>query len=640
MIITRFKYKMNFLPGFFRVKGINRHVFRTFLIKIIGFIVLAITLLSCEKYFHPEQDLVIKNENMFTSWEEYRSVGLGLYALQQNLFKQIIILGELRGDLLNITENASPDLVEVYNFNISKENTYSSPYNFYNLIAQCNNLIRQLQKAHPEVLDKSIDITNYDLLYGEVLCMQAWAYFNAVRIYQKVPYIPESLNTIQEIRNYVNSPLNYIDSMDYVYGSNGAVIDTIVNKPVSLEKRYFDMETVIDTFTNILENKIKAVGVDYSIDNGDVSWRATVWNEFARHALLGEMYLFDLNYIKALGNFMKILNNDSYIGSNIRFGLDAKFSNNKWQNIFTGIDPDEHIMTLWYNSSYRQTNELQSMFSPFIPNKYMLKPTKYCVDSWEAIWKNYNISYAGGGQPLDSTKVTYPGIPGDFYRGYGVSYAYVKNGKIMDIETVKDMLNEKLEKNDLKVKNIMKGVDTIVYKYSIGKTSFSSDASFIIYRAADIHLYTALIYGLMNIPGVSSSTLTGLAILNTGSNFGIKGPLGVRGRVGFGSGNAAITVSNVIYFHDPYTNEITGYKDLSADDLGKRLYISDKIMEERVRELAYEGKRFYDLMLMARITNDNSYLADKVASKFSGPEKEGIRAKLMDSNNWYIKFYE
>ena len=636
------KYEQNRKNFFMTLKDISiiKSFCTTILFKLIGFLILFSSLWSCEDYFHPEQELVIKQEDMFNTWEEYRSAGMGLYALQQNLFEQIVILGELRGDLVSITENASSDLVEIYKFNISKENTYSTPFNFYKLIAQCNNLLRQLQNAHPEVLDKSKEITNYDLLYGEVLCMQAWAYFNAVRIYQKVPYIPESLNTIYEIRNYVNSELIYIDSIDYIYGSNGAVIDTIVNNPVRLEKRYMDLETVIDTFTYKLENKIKAVGVNYSINNGDVSWFATVWNNYAKHALLGEMYLFDLNYVKALENFRVILYNQNYIGTNIRFGLDQKFSNTNWQNIFSGIDPDEHILTLWFNSAYRQTNELQSMFSIFVPNKYMLKPTRYCIDSWETIWRNMSPITLSGGQPYDSAKIANPGIPGDYYRGYGVSYVYVKNGIILDKSIVEEMLNEKLEKNDLKVRSIMSGVDTVVNKFSIGRSRFSNDASFIIYRAADIHLYTSLIYAMMNIPGVPSSTQTGLSILNTGAIFNIKGPMGVRGRVGFGTGTAAINLIDPTYFHDPYTNEIIGYKNWSADDLSKRLYLSEKILEERVRELAFEGKRFYDLMLLSRIKKDNSYLADKVASKFSGAEKEEIKAKLMDSNNWYIQFYE
>jgi starch-binding outer membrane protein, SusD/RagB family len=599
-----------------------------------------ISLISCENYFHPEQDLVIKQENMFDVWEEYRSVGLGLYSLQQELFEQIVILGELRADLVDITENASPDLVDVRNFNIFKSNRYASPFNFYKLIAESNNLIRQLQYDHPEVLDKSAEINNYDRLYGEALCMRAWAYFNAVRIYGKIPYIHESLDDVNEINAYVNSGLTYIDSLDYIYSPDGTIKDSIVNERVELDKIWLDMETVIDSFTFELENEIKAVGVNHSINNFDVSWYATVWNEFAMHALLGEMYLFDLNYVKALEHFEEIVYNNSYIGENIRYGLDNKFAKGNWQNIFTSIDPDEHILTLWFNNSFQQTNDLQSMFSLFPPNDYMLKPTSKSIKYWETIWNNFTFDYAAGTEPLDSTKIGNPGIPGDFFRGHGVSYVYVKNGEIMERESVEGMLEEKMKLNERNVERIMTDVDTMVYKYSLGRNSFAHDPSFIIYRAADIHLYMAEIYANMNVPGSGAKTTIGVSILNNGGNYSFPGPMGVRGRVGFADGEEQILIRNIIYLRHPYTNEVIGWLNLAADDAAKRRWFGDKIMEERARELAYEGKRFYDLMLMARIRNDNAYLADRVAEKFEEGRREQIRDYLMNSDNWYVPFFE
>src|SRR5512133_97363 len=160
---------------------------------------------SCQGFLNPDQELKITEDKLFNDWYEYRSAEMGLYALQQQLVEQILVLGELRGDLLTITPNADPDLVEVYNFNMSKENKYASPTNFFKLISACNSFIRVLKKSHPEILNPQAQVTNYDRLYGEVLCMRAWAYFNAVRIYGKVPFIPESLTSMTEIEQFVNS---------------------------------------------------------------------------------------------------------------------------------------------------------------------------------------------------------------------------------------------------------------------------------------------------------------------------------------------------------------------------------------------------------------------------------------------------
>ena len=127
----------------------------------IGLVLLAFLLpASCKDFFDPEQELEITEEQLFNDWYEYRSVEMGLYALQQQLVEQIVVLGELRGDLLTVTPNADADLVEIYNFNVSKTNKYASPTNFFKLISACNNFIRILEREHPEVLDKKSEVTN------------------------------------------------------------------------------------------------------------------------------------------------------------------------------------------------------------------------------------------------------------------------------------------------------------------------------------------------------------------------------------------------------------------------------------------------------------------------------------------------
>ena len=248
--------------------------------------ILSMGFFSCERFFDPEQELIVKEEDMFSEWFDYRSAEMGLYSLMQDLVDQIWVLGELRGDLLMVTDNASPDLVNVCNFNITRDNKYASPTNFYRLIAACNNLIRQLKREHPEVMNGNGEsYSNYDRLYGEVMCTRAWAYFNAARIYGKIPYFPESLTTEDEIVKYVNSGGEFVDSLDIIYNPQGhydpnkyPLYDTIRNETIVLPKIYLDMETVIDTFTNQLENEVNIVGLIHNATNEDVTWDVSGMN--------------------------------------------------------------------------------------------------------------------------------------------------------------------------------------------------------------------------------------------------------------------------------------------------------------------------------------------------------------------------
>ena len=596
---------------------------------------------SCKEFLNPDQEINITEDKLYDDWYEYRAIEVGLYGIQAELVEQLVVLGELRADLMKITENADADLVEVYNFNISKENKYASPTNFFKLITASNNFIAVLKRDHPEVTEPNSPVTNYHRLYGEALCMRAWAYFNAVRIYGKVPFIHESLTTMEETDSYINSAGTYIDSLQITYGIDGYTNDTLKNVPIQLNKQFYDQKLVIDYFTNQLENEVRAVGVNHYIDNADQTWEVSIWNIYAMHTLLGLMYLTDGDLAKAATYFEKVvyMNSDNY-----RYQIDNSFGGSNWRNIFSNIDIREHIFTLWFNKSYFQQNKFQELFEPRDPHKYMIKPTRKAVMLWETSWDDYRLN-ENNTQPW-LTRTVVKGRPGDFNRGYGVSYAYLQNGEVIPSQTVTSMLYLKSEEDYRTASLLVEGADTAIWKYSWNKNVYDQDANFIVYRAAGVHLWLAELYVWWRFEQagvVREFTSNAVNIVNNGSNYTIdanREQVGVRGRVGIGGANDGIKVGNLNYLRHPFTNEVTGYINLTGNFKGLQEYLEELIIEERGRELAFEGERFYDLMRVAKRRNDPAFLAKIVSDKFPEVKREAMYNYLLNEENWYIKYFD
>lgn len=115
---------------------------------------------------------------------------------------------------------------------------------------------------------------------------------------------------------------------------------------------------------------------------------------------------------------------------------------------------------------------------------------------------------------------------------------------------------------------MMADVDTVIYKYTYGKQPYDQDAYVIIFRATAIHLYYAEIYNRWEFDheGVIKPEVNyALTVLNNGGYNNNNDQIGVRGRAGFGSEwDEAVTIGNVVYEHDPNTNEVKGYKYLNT----------------------------------------------------------------------------
>ncbi|MDC0584370.1 RagB/SusD family nutrient uptake outer membrane protein [Bacteroidales bacterium] len=645
-------------------------------IKIVFTVVFILfTASSCKKFFEPTQTLVIAAEDYFENMEEVQSAVFGLYALQQEVVDQLLVLGEVRGDLVTVTDNAPGDLKEINNFEISQGNDYISPFNLYKLIAACNNLMRVFELKYPSVLDDVKDVyEKYDELYGEVVTMRAWAYLNAARIYGEIPYIPSTLTSIQEIREFVESDGQpYYDSIDILYNptDTGKVIveifnsdstgyfvgsygDTIYyNQPKVYNTGYRNMYDVIDSCItslnkSVLRGNTYVVGYDFENPNNNdyADWELSRWNKYGAMALLGQLYLEKGDLATARTYFIKVIENNDVED---RYTLDNTIVQDNWKTLFNGaLNDDEHIMVVKFNRANGQSNNFRALFSNQLPNNYYLKPTANCVKLWDEEWYGRSIFHGASDDEMVEGRLERRGTPFDFYRGYGVSYSFIKDGKIIEPITIRaELIPARISGDILGISDFMEGIDTVVYKYDLVNEDrpYVNDAPFVVYRAGQLALHVAETYTY------TGSKQNGFDKYVSGSQASLSGVRGrVSKRVGFNYYFEELKIANSKFeIFDKVTGDIVDSDPLDGEEFVSYYEVKEDskiqermdslILDERSRELAFEGERFYDLARMARNRNKPEILINRIASKFKGTAKEQeIRRYLADEKNWFIPF--
>ncbi len=297
-------------------------------------------------------------------------------------------------------------------------------------------------------------------------------------------------------------------------------------------------------------------------------------------ALLGQLYLEMNNYSEA-ARYLKLAC-ESFLNDPSLYKVDRSYQNEAWGAIFLNAESNglENISVIPYSRAEDQYNPLPKWLG--FDYDYMARPTSIVIDSFFA-----QVNAAGDTLDLYRTAFT-----------LGFQMAIVDSSIVY--------LNPE------------------VRKYAVDQNDpFSSDI--IISRAADLHLLLAEAYNRM---GDETSQKYALMLLNQGVNSTNPKPaefsrwsrnLGIRGRAYLSS------------------REVPERDSIPLQE--RIVMIEDAIIAERALELAYEGKRWFDLVRIAERRNDPSFLADKVAEKYKGNGNyEAIRNKLMNPENWYLPF--
>lgn len=201
---------------------------------------------------------------------------LGVYAQFTTLAKQVVILNELRADLMDVTSAATPELEKLNENQIDDKNEWVSPLQFYAVINSCNDVLVNFDKM---LAENKFTRDEYNERYSDIGALRTWIYLQLLNIYGSVPYITEPLVNLSDLDKYKGQREN---------------ADELLPKLIA----YMHSLPMLDDY--IYSSLISGTPNGYSLDPMFISKRL----------LLGDLYLYNNQYAEAAHYYRLVMSTD------------------------------------------------------------------------------------------------------------------------------------------------------------------------------------------------------------------------------------------------------------------------------------------------------------------------------------------
>lgn len=379
-------------------------------------IILPIILLTSVLFFNACKDEDLGNavpyDKFYQDLSDADRAILGVYAQFTTLAKQIVILNELRADLMDVTSAATPELEKLNQNQIDESNQWVTPLQFYAVINSCNDVLANFDKM---LAENKLTQDEYNERYSDIGALRTWIYLQLLNIYGSVPYITEPLVNLSDVEKYKGQREN---------------ADQLLPKLIAFMR---SLPTLDDY---IYSDLVNGTPNGYSLDPMFVSKRL----------VLADLYLYNNQYAEAAHYYRLVMATDETSGNltmkRQRYRLynyaftstsgepgwyavvfrdghieDENGLINTWKYIFT--DPPSSRKTtdraamerIWYipfDDKLEPVNPFTKLFEG-----YQLKASDYAMDSlWGKPMRNqfpYDARGKGGSYTGDGLIIKYSG---------------------------------------------------------------------------------------------------------------------------------------------------------------------------------------------------------------------------------------
>ena len=162
---------------------------------IIALFFTSFTLVSCDGLLGVNSDgLVSVDEYPMTAANDTLYSMFGIFSQLEKLSDSYVLLGELRGDLMDVNPASDMYLKEINNFEVSKNNPYTNNIkDYYAVINNCNYVIHNIDTS---VVIKTVKV--YQKVYAASKAIRAWTYMQIALNYGTATYYDKPILTIDD----------------------------------------------------------------------------------------------------------------------------------------------------------------------------------------------------------------------------------------------------------------------------------------------------------------------------------------------------------------------------------------------------------------------------------------------------------
>ncbi|MBR5148369.1 MAG: RagB/SusD family nutrient uptake outer membrane protein [Bacteroidaceae bacterium] len=572
---------------------------RSLLVGLLSALIL-LPMTSCEDFLNTESSY-FSDSTLDNPTDTLYSV-VGVINKLQSLSDRTILLGELRGDLSDVTDGANSDLLEIAMFNVSDDNQYNAPHDYYAVINNCNYFLANVD------IDMKNNRNEYVFRkeYAVIKAYRAWTYLQLALNYGKVPLVTEPILTQEEAeRDYPKMGIQEI------------------------------CEYFIEDLQGLETIEMPGYGTIRNTDSRLFY--------FPIYVLLGDLNLWAGNYKEAAMNYYNYLNTRN--GANVGAPINTNFT--RW----SADDLRWEVKTSMSGGSgekYNAQTELVTMF----PGDSIPSESQYSRlnDYFNSNQNNDNKVSITASQKL---------------RDLSAAQVYCHMTSASNIIYPPATL-EGLDRGDLRLTTnfteIQRANSTVSLSNKLVTNEKHTSRNVRLYRRTMVYLRLAEALNRAGYPRfafhILSTGVNNSVIENEVIPYYAEGDAAWLRQFNFPNNQYVLRTKadasdeNTYGIHSNGSgwteyNEYYVFPDDSTLNAEARLAyqiekVEDLIMDEEALEFAFEGHRYYDLMRVALRRGEPAYLADHVYARRGASRTEDMRSfitkDLTDVNNWYINW--